>query len=292
MKVKFDYSTYPISFMHWLKYQILNIKLLWRRGCRNAKNMLKFFSPALSIVPVWLLFLFILDLLSKSHTFLDYLQEAKFSIFTSVILVGTNNMIDRMKKRHAGFLEQFEIYTELMCASENLTRILYGGICPHRKYIMSSPFFTKERTRETLNIFNEVSRIKIEDEKELLSNIEWLSKCLKQLNRSYKVSYLCVICDKTRLTTMIESCEETICQIKRHISGDDDSTIYIVSFLNTLSGLIEELRFPWRRDEDINKKRRKIICQDNTEPRKRGYYINAFADNTVEISEKEYYGIF
>lgn len=275
MHVKYRGYKYKVRFWHGLLYHLLSISLCIKRTVRRLEKVIQFLSPVLFLIPVWGLFIFLLSMIEKQNI-LSYVDECKYSIFTSVVISAIVRLQGKVPEYRKNLQKQHEMYVTLMRNTDCLIEYLFEHVVSKDEQpidIPSWPTYTYERYRKIKEILPSCS---IEDS---YSQSE-LNSMLTLINED--ISELKVLNSKDGLQVADEIDYDLDCAYQRVREFQTKATekSVDVSILEHIIGdlffLVDGVRYPWRRDVFVNQTRRMIIAENNPDPDDRDHYFNLF----------------
>lgn len=216
---------------------------------RNVRFVIKSLLPVLCIIPFWIAFIVILSRIG-SKDILFYLNEAKYSIFTSVVLVGATSTASAINRKRKNLTGQYNLYMDLnFCAVEyarqlmNLTNQSFDG-----DYFYL--FHTKETFEKLENTICNASADFSNSTHELQYQIEIVDRVLNLISATINKDEMLFI-DKN--TNSCLASREALLKIKHSVDSKNIDVEDIRISLQYLYNLIEEIRYPWRRDSKIDR---------------------------------------
>lgn len=260
MKAKYNGIEYDLKFITYLKVQLLKLILIAIRLIRGILRLTKSLLPVIPVMLFWALFIWLLSYHNQvpEQNFLFYLKEAKYSIFTSVILVSVTNIISTFKKHKKILREQYYYYYNLMDYSDNFVELISKNINSDVE-IFKYSFFTIDRHYKIRKILENEIIHQFENSNEIISTLDLISNYIRDIELASKNQALET---KNDIATCIRWCKDALSKFRTTVINnepDNDKTKWLVIHLYDL---IEHIRYPWRRDEKIDSLIKNIIADD------------------------------
>ena len=232
-----------------LKIMFYKMKLHRRRFIRRFKILWECCKPTLILIPVWLFFIIIFHFLTKKD-YLVLLDEAKFSFFSSVILVCVITIRDKVTNYKSNIQKQFELYIELMHSLEKMMWKVVKYNFPYYEdgYWCINWCYTNER-------FNKIHKYIVSDEKSISikfikEEIEELKNILESIKRFAVAKKIDT--NENNLIMFIDDCSKKI-NLLNNLEQCDKKEIDEL-FSSIYWRVLKPIRFPWRRDTDLDVK--------------------------------------
>ena len=86
---------YELPLLDWIKYNWWKLLLFFKRTWRRTKRILSYSRVTIFVVYLWVFFLFLYCIFLKENILCE-IEEARYEIFTSVILVWFIELIDKI----------------------------------------------------------------------------------------------------------------------------------------------------------------------------------------------------
>lgn len=272
MKVKYNGYKYNVRFWHGMRYCLLSISLYIKRTFRRLKKVTAFVLPSILILPVWTAFFLILMIIEK-QSFIYYVDQCKYSIFSSVVIAAIVRLQSECSEYKKNLRTQHEKYVSLMHDTESLVDYIFECAKARPIEIPRRSLYTLERYRKMNDALKNISGLAAISEtklKHLVSLVVDDINALISLNNRGALQIS---------GEMDYQLDRTVRKIKELQSELAEHTVDLSTVNDTIGELffvIDELRYPWRRDDFVNKTRRMIIAVNNPNPDDRGHYFNLF----------------
>lgn len=273
MKKKYKLDKYEIGFIDAVVITFYDFKLLAIRAYRNIKYIIKLLLPVILLIPIWLLFLLFLQWMNID-SFDKSLYAGRFAIFTSIVLVAANNISNGMQKKHKMLLEQHNLYCEFMGNAEDVVKEL-NALSGCLEKMPNWVFYTADRARNIIAIFEEADISLPIEAMSLQIAIDSLDRNVQKIEKAYKTNE---IIGKDDLGYHVEWCKKSVSAIKIATVNKRISHIEVTTLVRNMFFLIDDLRYPWRRDEHIHKRIRSVIKKRHPDSSTRCHYFNLMED--------------
>ncbi len=282
MKIKYKGIKYKLPVKAAIKYKYYRIILFFKRQWRRLIVCLNSLNIVLSLIPVWALFILGLTLFG-GETFCSNLADAKFSIFSSVVITGFITLKADIRKYKQAIHDQFNIYVDFMCAGDDIIEAIlkkHYKDFPHNLCTPRSIFFTQERTQMTKRIIMSINIENLYDDsiKECYDRLEQYINEIKYLLHQKRL-----LVDERKM--YYYSCWTQLGDLKSNIENEVLSPQDVIKFMRNFEGVIDELRVIWRRDLLIDQNIREILDENNAEKVYGGnydeYYDQLFLNSDI-----------
>lgn len=274
MKVNYGGYNYEVKFLHGVWYKLLSVWLYIKRMVRRIGRLIGILSPVLFLIPVWIMFMLFLCVIEKQNLIV-YFEECKYSIFSSVVIASIIRLQSKVPEYRKSLRVQHEMYVSLMCDTHKLIKLITNNINLTNKQqiqIPAWPLYTMERYRKARQCLSDCD-VSADLNAEAAMYIALIIDDINAIKSAYNSEKLYVEEDlKYHLDWAYRRMKELQAKVNVH-----DVDIKAIDFtLMAVHALVAQLQYPWRRDDSINKIRRKIIIQSNPNPKGRGHYFNLF----------------
>ncbi len=275
MHVKYRGCKYEVRFWHGLLYRLLSISLCIKRTFRRLAKVTRFVSPVLFLIPVWGLFIFLLSLIEKQNI-LCYVDECKYSIFTSVVISAIVRLQGKVPEYRKNLQKQHDVYVSLMRNTDCLIEYIFESTISKDDQsidIPSWPTYTYERYRKiaeilpSCSIYNNFSQSKINS---ILTLINEDISALKVLNSKDGLQ----VADE--IDYDLDCAYQRVREFQTKVTEKSVDVSMLEHVIQDLFFLIDRVRYPWRRDVFINQTCRMIVAENNPDPDDRDHYFNLF----------------
>lgn len=241
-----------LLFTDALKLIFYKLKLHRRRFIRSVKFSWKSCKPTLLLLPLWICFIVVLAVFTEK-TFLELLYESKFTLFSSIIIASAITVRDDYYKNKKKLYEQFEIYKDFMYALEDFINIIVKQNYPYYDDSNVHWCYTDERFKkaEGFIIYGKrtiaTSLIK--------ENLEDLKAILETIKKRITINE--IITNEDMLVYFIDNALKKINSIKTSDYYDKKELSELCDDLYWF--VLRSIRFPWRRDIDLDVKIHTIL---------------------------------
>lgn len=232
-----------------LRLIFYKLKLHRRRLIRRLRFLIDCCKPTLVLVPLWIVFIIILYYFTEKD-YLVLFEEAKFSIFSSVVLVCAVTIRDTITSYKANLQKQFELYKELMHSLEKMIWKVVKYNFPHYEdgYWNINWCYTDERFHKIHKyIITDKGIIQIKFIKEEIEELKNILESIKRFTVTKKAN-----ANEEYLVTFIDDCLKKINLLNNSEQCDKKE---IDELFNSIYWrVLKPIRFPWRRDTDLDVK--------------------------------------
>lgn len=242
-------------FTDGLRLIFYKLKLHRRRLLRRFYLLVEWCNSIYFLGPLWLIFIIILHFFTGKE-YIVLFDEAKFSFFSSVILVCIVTIRDRIIDYKEKLHEQYDLYTDFWYHFEIFIYDIIVNNSPSNSFDLTGSWwcFTDERYNRISECIevgsNDMNTTVIRDDLGELNRI--LHKVKKMLSSDS------LLCDTYNLSEYVENCFEIIRCIQKK---DDISKSELHEFCDIMYRVLRRLRYPWRRDMDLDRKISKILMK-------------------------------
>lgn len=234
-------------FSDGMRLHFYKLKLRRRRFIRRFQFLRECCNPTLVLLPIWLVFIIILHIFTEKE-YVVLFDEAKFSFFSSVILVCAVSIRDKITNYKSNLQEQFELYTDLMCSLEKMIWKIVKYNFPYyeEEYWSVNWCYTNERFRKIKDYIASDEKIfPIEILKEELEDLKNILESIKRLVITDKIET-----NERRLSVFVNDCFGKINLLKDLGQCDKKELEELCD--NLYWRVLKPIRFPWRRDADLD----------------------------------------
>ena len=273
--MKYKSRKYQCGFINAVKIKYIKIKLCIRRGKRRIRLVLNKRDVMLyaGIIILWMVFACLTVIFSK--TFIDgycgsfrlTLWELKNSIFSSVVLafsIGAYNQLLDYRKR---LKSQHWIYVNAM---EDFERFLDSDYnCDYRyRY----HYFYNDRCLK-LALKQHLMHVEISNNPDIIARLDAIIERLNDVKQGLgKGDY--VVCDEIMFSLYIDGAIKCVTGFVL-----DESYDTFIELVNYLFDVINCLRYPWRRDEDLDNEIIELLYLDNKRDIEDDFYLRMHLKN-------------
>lgn len=244
---------YELPLLDWIKYNWWKLLLFLKRIWRRIKRIRSYSEVTVLVVYLWVFFLFLYCLFSKEDI-LREIKEARYEIFTSVILVWFIELIDKIKQYKNLLRVLYYKHIELEGVAVDLIQTITGNTDENDMLYSVEKldlFFWKNdgpwKIDKDTKLMLEAS---LENIDKIVSDIK--ENCLKNPDGKYTNKIIASIdfysSDTAYFRKMLKEDKIVTNDSLNHFAG------YIVDIIDNIS-------YPWRRDNEINEKMVKIISK-------------------------------
>lgn len=265
-----------ILFTDNLKLYFYKLKLHIRRCVRRFVFLKKASMPTFWLIPLWGAFIVILIILTHK-SFWELIDECKFTLFSSIVVTCAISVRDAYYRNKDILNEQFEIYIWLMYSLENTISKVVKQNYPHYTDAYCSNWcYTDNRFRGIQTYI--VSGKKMLPTVTLYNELEELKKVLEKAKKLIAVDR--IITNEERILSYINDVLKRIDTIKnteqcdKRELGDFCCDVYWL--------VLNHIRFPWRRDIDLDIKINKILLKKQQEKGKDKIKVNYYKHLLVD----------
>lgn len=290
-KVKYcnnDVSKFDLSLSAYLKICLINLKLDFIRFYRRCKRIISYLKNILLIIPLWTIYAFAVYYIEQKNghfdTLLSITWDARKEIFSTVFLVGISSVVTNYRRDKGKYRIQHNIYKEVMSALSEICKELIHYIyndfskdqIPYWPLYYCDDIYKEitERCREPINKTNSsfsLDRLKLS-----------LTKAGQQIGEltRYNDNGLLLDCDYCKLDEIIGNVSKELTNIEYDFIQADlpktnTASVRLMSFAEESYGLLEIIRYPWRRDIKDKIRILSIIEEENPKVEK-NYYHSAY----------------
>lgn len=262
LSVKRHGQKYELPILYWIKYNWWNLLLILKRTWRRIGRICSYSKATIIVIAFWALFLFLCCEFSKENILCE-IDQAKYEIFTSVVLVWIIELTEKIRQYKNLLRFLFFKRYDLENAAEDLIRTLTNNV-------NTNDMFYSE---EDLDLFFEKNdgpwRIDEDIKPMLTASIENIDKTLSDIKESCLKNSQGLYTDE--IIGAIDIYTNDTAYFRKMLGKDSIIRNYSLNrFSGYLYGIIESISFPWRRDDVINEKMVKIISED--------FYKNQYLD--------------
>lgn len=290
------WGQYNLSTKSYLKLQYIRFKLWCVRWGRRLHRGINYCKYVLILLPFWLLFAVILKIWGTyrlgAYSWGDILWDMKLSIFTSIALSLVTSFISQYNKNKTMYLAKHEQYIRIMGKMSDLFKELYILLFnDNRKSCVPFwPFFLRNMNDEVYSTLNAMEEFEIANP-DSLPNVLFAADRLRDELSDLRTNiyqggvFKCSVHSLVQLLATNLSELDEVCQLlvtrqrKRHF-GRTFNRLY-----DDLYSLLEELRWPWRRDLPYKVQALSIIYQEDQSIA--GTFYNSAFLNVVNYKEYE-----
>ncbi len=230
---------------------ILKTKLHLIRIIRNIGFVMKSLFSALSVTPFWATFIIVLAGINKANDIVYYLNEAKYSIFTSVVLVGVTSVASAINRKRKNLIDQFGLCTDLTDSANEYARELAIFLNINHKSFSPTPFSTEEEFEKMKKCFCKSRVVFSKSTYELRYQIEIVDRSLSLIASRINKNEIYSIQDEKETYSFAKM---SLLRVKHSINSKKIDIEEIIMSLELLYDLIDDIRYPWRRDAEIDQK--------------------------------------
>ena len=275
MKVKYRGYKYRVRFWHGILFHILSVWLHLKRTFRRAAKLVSFISPVLFLVPVWVVFIVILSLIEK-QSIICYLDECKYSVFSSVVIAAIVRLQGKVPEYRKNLRIQHEMYVSLMGDADSLIEYIFDKAVSNDDRaieIPDWPLYTIERYRkanealQSCSVSNSISEAKVN---------AFLTLILDDISALRVMNGKGGLQATDDIDYHIDCAHRRLKEFQTTIAEQNVDMSILEHTMQDLFFLIDEIRYPWRREAFVNKVQRIIIAENNPDPEDRGHYFNLF----------------
>lgn len=275
MHVKYRGYKYKVRFWHGLLYHLLSISLCIKRTVRRLEKVIQFLSPVLFLIPVWGVFIFLLSVIEKQNI-LCYIDECKYSIFTSVVISAIVRLQGKVPEYRKNLQKQHEMYVTLMRNTDCLIEYLFEHVVSKDEQpidIPSWPTYTYERYGKIKEILPSCS---IQDSYSQSTLNGMLALIIEDINALQALNYKYGLQALENIEYHLDCAYQRVREFQTKVAEKKVDITIQEYIIRDLFFLIEGVRYPWRRDVFINQTRRMIVAENNPDPDDRDHYFNLF----------------
>lgn len=283
------YSTYSVKFFDGVKLKGYSTLLALKRLKRRGKLLLKFTSPVLWLLPVWAVFFGMLSIVERQPYF-GYFVECKYSIFTSIVIASIVRLQDKIPAYRKGLRVQHDAYTSLMYDTEGLINVLLKDAlrCDGKRIAAPShSCYTFQRWRYTSELLEKCTVLKLFPQAQIKVAIQLLLDDIEGIRSLHNAKMLQTDSySDSFFEYELNQMRAQLITLREHLDEHNVELADIVDAVRYLFNIVGKLRYPWRRDNAIDRKRRELICKNVPNESDRGYYLNLFSFDASEEDQK------
>ncbi len=275
MHVKYRGCKYEVRFWHGLLYHLLSISLCIKRTFRRLAKVTEFVSPVLFLIPVWGLFIFLLSVIEKQNI-LCYVDECKYSIFTSVVISAIVRLQGKVPEYRKNLQKQHDMYVSLMCNTDCLIGYIFESVISKDEQsidIPCWPTYTYERYRKIEEILPSCS---IQDSYSQSKLNSMLALIIEDINALRSLNCKGGLQAFDNIEYHLDCAYHRVREFQTKVAEENVDVTILEYIVRDLFFLIDGVRYPWRRDVFINQTRRMIVAENNPDPDDRDHYFNLF----------------
>ena len=245
---------YELPLLDWIKYNWWKLLLFFKRTWRRTKRILSYSRVTIFVVYLWVFFLFLYCIFLKENILCE-IEEARYEIFTSVILVWFIELIDKIKQYKNLLRVLYHKHMELEGVAVDLIQTITGNTDENDVLYSVEKldlFFVKNdgpwKIDKDTKLMLEAS---LENIDKILSDIK--ENCLKNPDGKYT----------NEIIDSIDFYANDSVYFRKMLKEDK---IVTNNKLNRFAGyifdIIDDISYPWRMDNETNEKMVKIISKN------------------------------
>lgn len=283
MIVKYKKEKYECKVIDWIIVSGIEIKLFFKRIFRLLRIVFRKQDMFLYMIitGLWLSFAWfsyvVAPLLENNDvTYLTMLWNCRNNIFTSAILAFAVSSYNRIRDYRTDLRKQHYLYVDSMCDFEEPIRSnIQTNIWCYFYITYNRNCFT-----QTCNDYEEeIEKIDI-NSSDFVHSINSIKESVNKIEQTLKMGQL-ILKDDKMLEHYLKLIKEEVQKFnmdKRKLKKDKN-VFDIKNFLEELYGVVEELRYPWRRDESDDLKIITILNKYENNGIKNDFYMRMKLEN-------------
>ncbi len=265
---------YPVSLKSFFKITRLQMILFAKRSVRRLAFIVKNIKNTLLLLPVWLAFITILWLVTNDG-FFELINQAKFSIFTSIILVCVSALRRAISSYKQDLFDQHAMYCELMHEAESLTGIVIRKIngVNEEDFEIQSYFYTDGRFEQLCEFLKDIKKDKLVYVDSVVDNLKDIDTCVKTIYKACRGSDIYFYENIEKWFSAYKAIYSRIFE-KRSLNKED-----FIFLIENLYDMVSFLRSIWRRDLDIDTEIAWALYNECDDKDDLDYYLRLLIDD-------------
>lgn len=273
MGVRYKGDKYKCKLLDKFTITIIKVKLWLKRCLRLFKivfpknDLLLYFM----IICIWLIFAYVSNFIDfrKSQvqeSFLRTLWGMKNSIFSSVIIAFAIGAFNHVKEYREIIKRQHYIYVDTMEAFEEIIRTLDNT----QIWYHFHPLYNEQCLRESIcYLRNNDYQINTND-KDFIISLDTVQERISLVEQELKMGHL-LVKDEEMMILYLALSKKKLSKVILNRGKDE-----FEEFLRYLLGIVDQMRYVWRKDEKDDSRIISILCKDNSEDIRNDFYKRMF----------------